>query len=309
MEKTIKVLEHDSGKRLDIFGSEMTGISRSQIQKLIREELILVNNYRCQQSYRVKTDDIITFKIPKRESPCLIPEPIPINILYVDDYLIVVDKPPNMVVYPAAGHSKGTLLNAVYYHTKKLASVGGPLRNGIVHRLDKDTSGVMVIALEEIAYYKLIEEFKRRAIKRKYKALVYGILKEDTGNITFQIGRSISDRKKMSIRTKRGKESITHWRVIERFKEATLIEAVLGTGRTHQIRVHFSAIGHPLLGDRVYGKKTSLQVNNQKIIFPRQMLHAYILGFRHPTTDKYMEFFSDLPSDFRECIERLKKNS
>lgn len=305
--RTFRVSDKDVGKRLDIFASESSGLSRSRVQKLIEEGSILVNNLLSSQSYKIKINDIITIKQPEEKIITLVPEPISLNILYMDHYLAVVDKPPNMVVYPSAGHFKGTLLNALYYHTKKIASVGGPLRNGIVHRLDKDTSGVMVVAIEDIAYYKMVEEFKKRRIKRKYKALIYGNLKEDTGRIEFQIGRSLTNRKKMSIRTKKGKESITHWNVIGRFKVATFIEAVLGTGRTHQIRVHFSAIGHPILGDRTYGKKTILQINHHKILFPRQMLHAYMLGFHHPISGEYLEFSTELPSDFKECLKMLSE--
>ncbi|MDI6728635.1 MAG: RluA family pseudouridine synthase, partial [Thermodesulfovibrionales bacterium] len=276
------VLQSDIPKRLDVFVSEKTGITRSQVQRLIKEGLVLVNNKIESQNYKVKTNDVITIHKPEEEKEVLIPEHIPIKILYMDEYLIVVDKPPGMVVYPAAGHNRGTLVNALAYHCKKLATVGSPLRPGIVHRLDKDTSGVMVVALDDKAYYDLVEQFKKRTINRKYIALVYGNMKEDSGEIAMDIGRAISDRKKMSTRTKKGKEAVTRWKVIERFGAATLIEAKLGTGRTHQIRVHFSAIGHPVLGDKTYGKKTTIEINRKKIVFPRQMLHAETLGFIHP---------------------------
>jgi 23S rRNA pseudouridine1911/1915/1917 synthase len=210
-----------------------------------------------------------------------------------------------MVVYPAAGHNKGTLLNALAYHCKKLATIGGPLRPGVVHRLDKDTSGVMVVALDDNSYYELIEQFKKRAINRRYITLIYGNIKEDSGEIAMAIGRSTSDRKKMSTKTRQGKEAVTKWKVIKRFGAATLIEAKLATGRTHQIRVHFSTIGHPVLGDRTYGKKTAIEIKRTKIIFPRQMLHAETLGFVHPVTKAYMEFSSPMPEDMAECIKKL----
>lgn len=305
MSELITILESDVGKRLDVLVAEKTCITRSQVQRLLEAGHIIVNNMSCNQSYKVRINDIITFNKPEEEVAALVPEPLPIKIFYIDDYLIVVDKPSNMVVYPAAGHSKGTLLNAVFYHSKKLSSIGGPVRNGVVHRLDKDTSGVMVIALDDRAYYGLIEQFKKRAIKRKYTALIYGNLKNESGQITLEIGRSSTDRKKMSTQAKRGKEAITSWKVIRRFKSAVLIGAILGTGRTHQIRVHFSSIGHPVLGDRVYGKKIFIEIDHKKISFPRQMLHADTLGFHHPITGEYIEFCSPLPEDFRECLENL----
>jgi 23S rRNA pseudouridine1911/1915/1917 synthase len=301
----ISVLHSDISKRLDVFVSEKTGITRSQVQKLIKEGSVLVNNKTENQNYKVKTNDIITIHKPEAEKEILIPENIPIKILYMDEHLVVVDKPAGMVVYPAAGHKRGTLLNALAYHCKKLASVGSPLRPGVIHRLDKDTSGVMVIALDDKAYYNLVEQFKRRTINRKYVTLVYGNIKEDSGEIKMKIGRAVSDRKKMSTWTKRGKEAVTRWKVIKRFDAATLIEAKLGTGRTHQIRVHFSAIGHPVLGDKTYGKKTAIEINRKKIVFTRQMLHAKTLGFIHPVTKEYLEFSSPMLEDMEECIKKL----
>lgn len=309
MDEIITISESDAGKRLDVVVAQKTGLTRSQIQKLLKEGHILINNTSCKQGYNVRINDVITFTRPEKKIETLVPEPIPLKILYLDDFLIVVDKPSNMVVYPSAGHSNGTLLNAVFYHAKKLSSIGAPLRNGIVHRLDKDTTGVMVIALDDEAYYGLVESFKKKTIKRKYTAIVYGTLKGDAGNISYEIGRSSTDRKKMSIHTKKGKESLTTWKVIKRFKSATLIEAILGTGRTHQIRVHFSSIGHPVLGDRIYGKKTFLEINHHKIAFPRQMLHADTLGFHHPIKKQYMEFSSPLPEDFKKCLEELENIS
>lgn len=302
---SITVLQSDIPERLDVFVSEKTGITRSQVQRLIKKGLVLVNNKTENQNYKMKINDIITIHKPEEEKDILIPEALPINILYMDKYLVVVDKPAGMVVYPAAGHNRGTLLNALAYYCKKLATVGRPMRPGVVHRLDKDTSGVMVVALDDKAYYDLVEQFKKKTIIRKYIALVYSNIKEDSGEIEMKIGRAISDRKKMSTRTKRGKEAVTRWRVIKRFGAATLIEAKLGTGRTHQIRVHFSAIGHPVLGDKTYGKKTVIEIKRKKIVFPRQMLHAETLGFIHPATNEYLEFSSPLPEDMEECIKHL----
>lgn len=311
-QKNIFVSAADISKRLDIFISEKTGITRSQVQKLIKDGLVLVNNKIENQNYRIRlNDDIVLYKseISKKQEQILIPEPIPIKIIYKDEDIAVVDKPAGMVVYPAAGYSRGTLLNALAYQCKKLATVGGPLRPGVVHRLDKDTSGVMVVALNDKAYYALVEQFKKRTINRKYVTLVYGNIKEDSGEIEMKIGRAVSDRKKMSTRTTRGKEAITRWRVIKRFGAATLIEAKLGTGRTHQIRVHFSAIGHPVIGDKTYGKKIEIEVKvegkRKTIIFPRQALHAETLGFIHPKTKEYIEFSSPIPEDMEECIKNL----
>ena len=297
-----------AGERVDVQASELSGLSRSQVQHLIEKRLLLVNLLPTKPNYKTKYRDIISITIPEEEQT-LVPENIPLEILYLDDFLIVVNKPPDMVIYPAAGHSSGTLLNAIAYHSKKLASIGGPLRPGVVHRLDKDTSGVMVVALDDSAYYNLVEQFRERTINRKYKALIYGALKKVSGEIVLRIGRSESDRKKMSTKVRRGKEAVTSWKVIERLTDATLIEAKLGTGRTHQIRVHFASIGHPVLGDKTYGKKTELAKGNRKIIFPRQMLHAELLGFIHPATGEYMEFRSAIPQDMTETIALLKESN
>lgn len=304
--QNITVQISDVGERIDIFLAKKTGITRSQIQRLITQGNVLINSKDVSQNYRLKSKDLISINIPDKETEGLLPEPIPLDILYKDDHLVVVNKPAGMVVYPAAGHAHGTLMNALSYHCKKLTTVGGPLRPGVVHRLDKDTSGVMVIALNDKAYYNLIEQFKHRTINRKYIALVYGNLREDEGEIALKIGRSESDRKKMSTRVRKGKEAVTRWKVLKRFGNATLVEARLGTGRTHQIRVHFASIGHPLLGDRTYGKKVEIEAKTKKIIlFSRQMLHAELLGFTHPATGAYLEFSSPVPEDMAKRINDL----
>jgi 23S rRNA pseudouridine1911/1915/1917 synthase len=296
----------ETGERLDTFLSQKTRITRSQIQSLIKKGHVLVNATNAHQNYRVKVHDRISLSIPEKETEGLIPESIPIDILYKDEYLVVVNKPPGMVVYPAAGHRSGTLMNALSHLYQDFSAPGGPLRPGIVHRLDKDTSGVIVIACNNQAYYDLIEQFKKRTMNRRYLALVYGNLKEDKGKISQDIGRSDSDRKKMSTRSRRGKEAVTKWKVLKRLCDATFIEVKLGTGRTHQIRVHFASIGHPVLGDRTYGKKTDVTVRGEKkIFFPRQMLHAELLGFIHPETGEYLEFSSPLPEDMAERIREL----
>ena len=296
----------DVSERLDIVAARLFGLTRSQAQKAIHAAAIRVNHKEATPNHKLRADDIVTYAETPAEDGMLIPENIPLSMLYRDDHLIVVDKPAGLVVYPAAGHRQGTLMNALAHHCGKLSSVGGPFRPGVVHRLDKDTSGVMVVALDDSAYYHLVEQFRERAIIRRYQAIVYGGLKGESGEIDLEIGRSAGNRKKMSTRTQSGKEAVTRWRVLERFPEATLVEAKLGTGRTHQIRVHFSAIGHPLLGDALYGRKTTLERSGRKIVFPRQMLHAEVLGFAHPVTGGYLEFKSPLPEDMMRALEGLR---
>jgi 23S rRNA pseudouridine1911/1915/1917 synthase len=303
----IDITEEEAGERIDTFLAGKTGITRSQIQKRIEKGDVLVNSKPVSQNYRIKSNDTVSLAEIAEKDEGLIPENIPINIFYQDEALIVVEKPAGMVVYPAAGHSQGTLMNAVAYHCRKLATTGGPLRPGVVHRLDKDTSGVMVVALDDKAYYHLTEQFKQRTINRKYIALVYGNFVQDKGEIALKIGRSATDRKKMSTRVKIGREAVTTWKVLKRFYNATLIQAKLGTGRTHQIRVHFSSIGHPVLGDRTYGKKTEVEKKRSGTIrFPRQMLHAEVLGFIHPKNGEYLEFSSPLPDDMTRSIAALE---
>jgi len=303
--KVLTVSPDDKAKRLDIFVAESIGVTRSQVQKLIRKRLISVNGEIEDSGYKVRLADMIEVAVRKPSDEVLIPEKLPLNIFFMDDYLAVVDKPAGMVVYPSAGHTGGTLMNALAHYAPKLASIGGGLRPGVVHRLDKDTSGVMVVALDDAAYYELIDQFKKRTIHRKYVALVSARLKEDSGEIKLAIGRSDTDRKKMSTRTRRGKEAMTRWKVLRRLHKATLIEARLGTGRTHQIRVHFAAIGHPVLGDSTYGKINVVEMPGNKVFIPRQMLHAETLGFTHPHTRQFLEFSSPVPADMKECIEIL----
>ncbi|MBI5076391.1 MAG: RluA family pseudouridine synthase [Nitrospirae bacterium] len=304
-ETTFHIDPEQAGKRLDLLVSELSGLTRSQVQRLLEKGLMTVNENPSRANYKAHANDVVRFSVAK-DNEELLSEDLPIEVLYCDDFLIVVNKPAGMVVYPAAGHSSGTLMNAIAFHAKKLATIGGPLRPGVVHRLDKDTSGVMVVALDDKAYYDLVEQFRERTMNRKYRALVFGNLKEETGEISLRIGRSAADRKKMSTTSVRSKEAVTTWRVVERFHGVTLIEAKLGTGRTHQIRVHFTSIGHPVLGDRTYGSKTSIDLGRRKITFPRQMLHAGLLGFTHPITKEYLEFISPPPQDMEEKIGVLR---
>lgn len=297
------------GKRADRYVSEAADITRSQAQGLFEGGRITVNGAPAKPSQKMHPGYEVCVNIPPVNEEELVPEDIHMTILFSDEHLAVIDKPPGLVVYPAAGHDSGTLMNGLKKRFGTLASIGAPLRPGVVHRLDKDTSGVMVVALTDAAYYNLVGQFKQKSTTRTYMALVNGKLKDNEGTIEEPIGRSISDRKRMSTRTRHGKEARTHYKVLMTFPSATLVEVVLDTGRTHQIRVHFSSIGHSVLGDRVYGRKTRLDYKGHRVSFPRQMLHAHSLGFDHPVTAERMEFSSEIPEDFTLAIEELKKLS
>ncbi|WP_353685305.1 RluA family pseudouridine synthase [Thermodesulfovibrio sp. 3462-1] len=308
MSLILKIDNTQEGKRLDVFLSEKLNLSRAKAQGMIENKYVKVNNFFKSKSYKLKLNDLVEifdgFSSESEENKLLIPQNIPIEIIYKDEHLVVLSKPANMVVYPCAGHRDGSLLNALAYHVKKLATAGAPLRPGVVHRLDKDTSGVIVIAIDNNAYYGLVEAFKKRQVNKEYIALVYGELK-GSGRITLPIGRAIYDRKKMSTRAKKSKEAITEWEVIKNFKNYTLVKVKIITGRTHQIRVHFSAIGHPVIGDRTYGKKTYIELGKQKIPVLRQMLHAWRIEFNHPVTGQHLKFESSLPEDMEKIIEIL----
>ncbi len=301
----------DQDKRLDLFLAEKLNISRSKAQEMIEKHHVKINNSFKNKSYKLKKEDRVEISDYQKNSDnamnVLMPQNIPLQILYEDQFLILISKPPGMVVYPCIGHPNGTVMNAVAYHFKKLATIGGPLRPGVVHRLDKDTSGVMIIAMDDEAYYKLVEMFKKREIKKEYLALVYGKIK-DSGKITSPIGRSASDRKKMSTKARTSKEAITEWIVIKRFNNYSLIKVKIITGRTHQIRVHFSSIGHPLLGDPLYGKKTYLELKRGKIKIPRQMLHAHKIEFIHPIKGEKILIEAPLSEDMIEIIKILEGN-
>ena len=302
----VKVSDVDAGQRIDVFLSERISKTRSFIKQLIKKGNILLNGKTVKSGYKIKSGDTIEINLPEDEEIILKPEKIPLEILYKDEHVAVINKPPGLVMYPAAGHRSGTLMNALAYHVERLANVGGPLRPGVVHRLDKDTSGLVVVALSDEAYYPLVEAFKKRTIKRIYYTIVHGTMKEKEGEIELPIGRSPTHRKKMSTRVRRGRYAKTHWRVIEEYHFATFIEVRLATGRTHQIRVHFSAIGHPVLGDSVYGRKTTIKTKERMIRVPRQMLHAGVLGFSHPVAGQWLEFAAPIPSDMEELLELLK---
>lgn len=303
--------DREDEKRLDIFLAEKLNISRAKAQELIVKNYVKINSSFKNKSYRLKKDDtieVLDFNIFNENSVNkLIPQNLPLNVLYQDEYLVAVSKPPHMVVYPCIGHPDGTVMNAVAYHIKKLANAGGPLRPGVVHRLDKDTSGAMIIALDDNAYYGLVELFKRRQIRKEYLALIYGNIK-DSGKITLPIGRATHDRKKMSIKSKTAKEAVTEWSVVKNFNNCSLVKINIITGRTHQIRVHFSSIGYPVLGDRVYGRKTYLEFKKGKISISRQMLHSYKIEFIHPIKGQKIEITAPIPDDMERIIKTLEEN-
>jgi len=310
---SIQAAAKDQGRRLDQFLSEADlHLSRSQAKKLIEEGTILLNQKPTKPSTHLKRGDIVSGVLLKPEPLALSPEPLPLTILYEDSSIIVVDKPAGMVVHPAYGNPSGTLVNALLYYCKDLAGINGIIRPGIVHRLDKDTSGVMVVAKDDQAYHELAKQFKNRTVEKAYMAIAYGQFSKEEGLIDSAIGRHPNQRKRMSTRTKRGRMAITRWRVIERFDVFTLLEIFPQTGRTHQIRVHLSSIGHPILGDPMYGRKGRPGAIHDPMLrecirrINRQALHAHRLAFRHPQTEKRVEFESPIPHDIRNVLEWLR---
>jgi 23S rRNA pseudouridine1911/1915/1917 synthase len=299
--KEFLVLEENEGDRLDVYlSSELGDMSRSYIQKLIKEERVLVNNKIEKSKYVVKEDDNIKIDIPEPKLLEVEAENIPLEIVYEDSDVLVVNKPQGMVVHPAPGNYSGTLVNAVLYHCKdKLSSINGIIRPGIVHRIDKDTSGLLMIAKNNNAHNFLAEQLKDHSITRKYEFICHSIIKEDTKTVNAPIGRNPKDRLKMGV-VSGGRDAITHFTVLERLTNYTYVQAQLETGRTHQIRVHSAYIKHPLLGDPLYGPKST------KFKLDGQVLHAKTLGFIHPTTKEYMEFTSDIPEYFKKLLKVLE---
>lgn len=294
--ETIEVIEN--AKRIDGYLIEKLNLSRSKIQKMIEEEFILLNGKSVKNSASVKTGDVITVEEQKEEEMNAEPENIPLHIVYEDSDIIVVNKENGMVVHPAVGNTRGTLVNALLYHSKTLSNINGEFRPGIVHRIDAFTTGLLVVAKNNQAHEILAKQLEEKSTHRKYIALVWGIIPHDTGTIDAPVGRDISDRKKMAV-VSGGKPSITHFKVLERFTKATLIELQLETGRTHQIRVHMNYIGHPVVNDPVYGKRPKIDESGQ-------CLHAKELGFVHPSLGKYMSFDSELPEKFLKIVEQFK---
>ena len=294
--KIITVENDISDIRIDKYLIEVLEISRSKIQKMIENGNILVNNKSVKNSYIVRVDDEI--KVTDYvDNIDIVPENIDLDIVYEDDYLLVVNKPSGMVVHQAPGHYSGTLVNALMYHTNLS---NNDIRPGIVHRIDKDTSGLLLVAKNDEIHEYLSNEISKRKVSRKYVALVQGVINNDTGTIDAPIGRDLIDRKKMAVTDINSKDAITHFRVLERYKNATLIECTLETGRTHQIRVHMSYIGYPIVNDPVYGKKKVINDYGQ-------MLHAKTIGFVHPITNKYMEFSVDMEKEFYDILNMYKE--
>ncbi|RJU25135.1 MULTISPECIES: RluA family pseudouridine synthase [unclassified Streptococcus] len=288
-----------AGARLDKAVSELTELSRGLANEQIKEGKILVNGQVKKAKYTVKVGDVISYEVPQVEEVTYEAEDIPLEIVYQDADVAVVNKPQGMVVHPSAGHTSGTLVNALMYHIKDLSGINGELRPGIVHRIDKDTSGLLMVAKNDAAHVALADELKAKKSLRKYWAIVHGNLPNDRGVIEAPIGRSDKDRKKQAV-TAKGKPALTRFHVLERFGDYSLVELQLETGRTHQIRVHMAYIGHPVAGDEVYGPRKTLKGHGQ-------FLHAKTLGFTHPRTGEVLEFSVEVPEIFQETLEKLRQ--
>lgn len=301
-EIVMEITPEMEGERIDkCISNYLESLSRSYIQKIIKDGKAYVNDAVVKANYKVKVDDKVQFEIPDCEEPDIPPQDIPLDILYEDKDILIVNKPKDMVVHPAPGHYEGTLVNAIMFHCKdELSGINGVLRPGIVHRIDKDTTGSIIICKNDEAHRKIAQQLKEHSITRKYRAIVYGRIMEEEGTVNAPIGRHPTDRKKMAINEKNGKPAVTHYKVLERFDKYTYIECQLETGRTHQIRVHMTSIGHPLLGDEVYG--------NAKYPFKLegQTLHAMTIGFIHPTTGEYVEYEAPLPEYFEHLLQILR---
>lgn len=303
--KEFFTVENQEGERIDRYLSEeLEDRSRSYIQKLIKEQYVIVNQKPVKANYRLSLGDRVEITIPEAKEPDIAPEDISLDILYEDEDIIIVNKPKQMVVHPAPGHYSGTLVNALMYHCgQELSGINGTMRPGIVHRIDMDTTGSLIVCKNDMAHQSLSEQLKVHSIRRIYVAIVHGNVKEDSGTVNAPIGRHPTERKKMSIHSKNGRTAITHYKVLERFGDYTYIQCELETGRTHQIRVHMASIGHPLLGDQVYGPKKCPIPHLQG-----QTLHARTLGIIHPRTGEYLEVNAPLPAYFSRLLDRLMKN-
>lgn len=301
--RTFDIKKEDAGERIDKYlAAAAPDLSRSYIQKLAADGLITQHHTGAvlKANYRLKAGDILAVRIPQPESLDILPENIPLDILYEDDDILIVNKPKGMVVHPAPGHYSGTLVNAVMYHCgDHLSSINGVLRPGIVHRIDRDTSGVLAICKNDAAHRSLAAQLEVHSITRAYRAIVYHNIKEDNGTVNAPIGRMDNDRKKMCVNPRHGRNAVTHYKVLRRFGKYTYIECRLETGRTHQIRVHMASIHHPILGDVVYGP------SKDKFSLNGQALHAMLLGFIHPTRGEYVEFTAPLPDYFQKLLQEL----
>ena len=303
MKQSYLVPEEFQGERIDKYLSEACcGLTRSYLQKLLKSQLVEVDGKAVKNSYRVSAGETVELEVPEAVEPEIEAESIPLDILYEDKDIILINKPKGMVVHPAAGHYSQTLVNGLMYHCRgELSGINGVMRPGVVHRIDMDTTGVLIVCKNDFAHNSIAEQLKVHSITRKYYAIVHGVIGEDEGTVDAPIGRHPVDRKKMSINYKNGKHAVTHYRVLERFKQFTYVECQLETGRTHQIRVHMASLNHPLLGDSVYGpSKCPFKLQGQT-------LHAGVLGIIHPRTGEYMEFSAPLPEYFENLLEKLRK--
>lgn len=297
------VTEENKNERIDKFISSMEeDWSRSQVQAWLKDGKVTVNNASVKSNYKVQTDDCIELEVPEPEILSVVPEPIPLEIVYEDTDVIVVNKPRGMVVHPAPGHSSGTLVNGLMYHVKDLSGINGVIRPGIVHRIDKDTSGLLMVAKNDKAHESLVEQLKAKTTKRIYTAIVHGVVPHDHGTIDAPIGRDKQDRQSMTVTEDNSREAVTHFTVLERFKDYTYVQCQLETGRTHQIRVHMKYIGYPIAGDPKYGPKRTLSIEGQA-------LHAGVLGFEHPRTGEQLQFEASIPEDIENLLEYLRKIS
>lgn len=292
-------LGEQSGRIDKVLSQELADYSRSQIQQWLKDERVMVNGTTVKANYKVKAGDQVTIAVPEPTVLELTPENIPLEIVYEDEDVAVVNKPQGMVVHPSAGHPNGTLVNALLFHMQDLSSINDVIRPGIVHRIDKDTSGLLMIAKNDFAHESLAKQLKEKTSLRKYVALVHGVIPHEKGVIDAPIGRSKTDRKMQAV-IEEGKPAVTHFQVLERFADFTLVELQLETGRTHQIRVHMKYIGYPLAGDPVYGPKKTLPGKGQ-------FLHAQVLGFEHPRTGEFLTFTAPLPEVFKKTLENLRK--
>ncbi|MCR5207781.1 MAG: RluA family pseudouridine synthase [Eubacterium sp.] len=297
------ITEENAGERLDKFlVSALSGMTRSAVQKLVDGGNTAVNGLALSKNYKLREGDTVTVTVPDAQPLEVTAENIPLDIVYEDGDLLVVNKPKGMVVHPAAGNYSGTLVNALLYHCgDSLSGINGVIRPGIVHRIDKQTSGLLIVAKNDLAHVGLASQIKDHSFTRAYEAVVYGNIKEDCGTVNEPIGRSVKDRKKMAVTLKNSKAAVTHYKVLHRFGEFTHIRCELETGRTHQIRVHLAHIGHPVAGDEVYGPKKVIKE------LDGQCLHAKLIGFNHPRTGEYMEFESGLPDYFIKFLDTLRK--
>ncbi len=297
----LTIEEQHDGERIDKVIAELNEQwSRSQVQQWLKEGHVLVNGKAVKPNYKCHVDDEVVISIPSPEPLDVAPEPIPLDIYYEDADVLVVNKPRGMVVHPAPGHMHGTLVNALLAHCKDLSGINGVLRPGIVHRIDKDTSGLLMVAKNDLAHESLVNQLVNKTVTRKYQAIVHGVIPHDYGTIDAPIGRDPRDRQSMAV-VENGKEAVTHFRVLERFEHYTFVECQLETGRTHQIRVHMKYIGYPLAGDPKYGPRKTLPIDGQA-------LHAGVLGFHHPRTGEYLQFEAPIPHEFERLLDMLRNN-